>query len=245
MAVGLGFGASGPSASAITVQVQATHRPDVGTEPYSVSGAIFELGESTLVAPDGTSMNPGHEISGLSLDELVNRFAGVWTINDLDVLAGQAPQQHQFTVTAAALANFPGMPVVVSPAEGAVVPRVFEITWNDSNPTHSTFSLLGGPFTPRRIADDHYEITVDFAPGVNAKVMGFRAYNTRVMELNVTPLQPNSLKRFDPQINHRTSSLLRSFTAQNVPEPAAFTLSSFALAAVGRCVRRYRLCVAG
>ncbi|WP_428303922.1 PEP-CTERM sorting domain-containing protein [Lacipirellula sp.] len=79
---------------------------------------------NTITAPDGTVFRtrPGDVVGGLSESGLLNRFAGNWSIRD--PLTGW---QYRFSVTGEQLAATLPVPEIISPADGARLPAIFEI----------------------------------------------------------------------------------------------------------------------
>jgi hypothetical protein len=117
------------SASPLAAQSPFPHPINifVFSHPGSIAGPfqfdVTPFGALSAVAPDGTVFDSATpRIVGLTAEQLTARFAGTWTINN-DPLAGQPPQQHQFSVAGERLTqDFAQVPVVISPNEGATVP---------------------------------------------------------------------------------------------------------------------------
>jgi hypothetical protein len=216
-----------------------TKKPTGAPNNYEFDAFAF-LGAS-MVAPDGTVFTQSTPtLVGLSATDLTTRFAGQWTINDTEDLPPGVIEQHRFNLSAAALVNdFAPNPQMITPADGAVLPPVFEVRWQDGDPNGSGFQTRGlSPFDFTRLGDDHYRLSVKFAPGEDQKVGVFSAASNRNTFLPLaTPVTPNPIRRFDPYVQRSSISLPRSFTVI-VPEPASGVLAALAAALIGRRNRR-------
>jgi hypothetical protein len=97
----------------------------LGEKGGSLPGA-----DLSVVAPDGTVFQNGNfSVTSLSLDQIVARFAGAWTINDVPTTMPSSPvQHHSFSVGATDLTTFPATPAITSPPAGAHLPAVFTFT---------------------------------------------------------------------------------------------------------------------
>ncbi len=222
------------SATTLVQTVTITAQQGSQTGPYELSvGAVSVANGQSVVGPDGTIFTEANKsIAGLSQADIFSRFAGTWTINDLfQVPAPGTAQQHQFIVPAASLTGeFPSVPVVVSPAEGATVPRVFRVQWDDDSPTRSAFKLQGlgqshVGYNETRIADDDHEISVVFEPLETLKAATFTANGGRQDEFPAaTPLVAGPKNTWLPVVQRWTLSLPRHFNVVNVPEPSTAVL---------------------
>jgi hypothetical protein len=219
--------------------LEVTKTPTGAPNNYEFDAFAF-LGAS-MVAPDGTLFTQSTaKLVGLSATDLTTRFAGQWTINDTQDLQPGVIEQHRFNLNASALVNdFAPNPQMISPADGAILPPVFEVRWQDGNPNGSGFQTRGlSPFDFTRLGDDHYRLSVKLAPGEQQRDGIFTAAGNRTTFLPLaTPVTPNPIRRFDPHVQRTSVSLPRSFTVI-VPEPASGVLAALAAVLIGRRQRR-------
>lgn len=112
--------------------ISVGYRPDLGAAAYNF-GIGEELSvhpELRLKAPDGTlfsdpSQHP-FRFELITLSELTSRFVGEWTLLDsIQLLPGESPRVHTFSLTADQLTTFPALPSIISPPDGAHLPPRF------------------------------------------------------------------------------------------------------------------------
>jgi hypothetical protein len=227
VAIALVSGATQASAATL-LSVFVYHHPETVNAPFQVRATNQSPGPIEVIAPDGTVMDEESEVTGLTRDQMVNRFSGTWTIRDLDALVN-----HTFVVDPSRLtAEFPETPTVISPAEGAIVPRTYDVIWSDGIPNAGSFQSNGRVTdVPIQIGEDHYRFTSSILPPVQSEVVQFRAFLGDSAFLPATPLTPLPPEEFRPTLFRRSLSLPRTFTVLSVPEPSfgAAPLAALAL----------------
>jgi hypothetical protein len=211
-----------------------------GTYGLRVGGLPLGVGTS-MVAPDGTvfGLTPPIDlsrVSGLTQAEFVNRFAGNWTMNDAgDFLGNPAPLQvHAFSITADSLLAFPVRPTVLSPSEGAIVPREFTATWVNGR----SFTAPGIPLSFISVSGTAATVRLTLPDGVNQQLVGINAVNSAGNRVLATTNAASPRYRYDIDFDRYSYSETRNITVLNVPEPATLAIAGVAASGVVTLGRR-------
>lgn len=220
-----------------TISVNVDRFADLGSSGYllRLSGLRIDFANlqssATATAPDGTLFDASASfISSLSLDQIVARFAGEWTISDTRAnLPGTPVQIHHFNVAASDLTNFPtAIPAITSPPNGAFLPAVFQYTSTGGGITlrNSNFSYAG---TGNRVDLSQF--------GSLPQVVEARtAIGTGNARGTATSVESSPARLFSYVVQTFNQSPPVQWTV-GVPEPAALSMAGtglFTLAAVRR-----------
>lgn len=223
-------------------------RSDVGAAPYSIN---FDASDNTwpnpsapiagiLTAPDGTIFDPlNKSLSGLTLEQVVSRFTGKWTYEDVDVLPVGSPSQfHEFTIGPDAIGGkFQPFPTILSPAFGAEVPPVFDVFKQPMDPALPGYLDISVESDVKFFDNNHARFTVPMAPGeLNKDVTLLAGHIAGVTIGLATPTTPNPANRVavSLQLYSETSRPLRIV----IPEPATIALGGFVLLSLTALRRR-------
>lgn len=217
----------------ITLGMQIGYRPDLGETAYDF-GVGEELSVYTairLMAPDGTVFsNPSQQpfrFELLTLSELTSRFVGEWTLLDsFQLLPGESPRVHPFSITADQLTTFPASPHIISPPDGAHLPPRFSyqatgdrMTIRGSALTISNAKVIGG------------EGEFDLRPFASSLPQVFQARTSTITYDVVGSLTVGGdpARQVLMQLSKTNWSPPKAWTV-SVPEPA--TMSSLAIGAI-------------
>lgn len=227
-----------------SVTVYVKYYPDRAPTPYDFGVRLLAFNESvTIKAPDGTLFETPpdsnfnwHDFEDLTATDL-NRYLGLWTINDSQGLpSGSAPQQHTFSVSRSDLTNHPPLPYVISPTDGSVVPPVFEV-----KTSHGGFSLrgIGGSGRIESLATPPVgggPLRYRFDPGVTEAVLALRAANQDV-DIRTAAAPPRANRRFSVWKVNDIYSAPSTFTVA-IPEPTTLTIGCLAILSLAALRRR-------
>ncbi|WP_428304379.1 PEP-CTERM sorting domain-containing protein [Lacipirellula sp.] len=191
----------------------------------------------SIAAPDGTVFQSGNfSIASLSLDQIVARFVGQWTINDvLTNMPGSPIQHHSFSVAAADLTTFPSTPAITSPPAGAHVPAVFSFT---STGNGITIRGPGVSFAGSYPQPGTYQADLSYysqvLPQVVEAVASFSVSNSLG---NATPAESSPSTQFSINLVSTDYAAPVQWTV-GVPEPATVTMAGMSLVAFAALRRR-------
>lgn len=229
-----------------TVSVIVNRYADLGPSSYRVrlSGLTTDpfspRSEASATAPDGTRFDIFSIVQSLSLDQIVARFAGEWTINDSRPELDERPvQRHHFSVTADDLTVFPtSIPAITSPPNGALLPVKFDFTstGNGIQITAPGLSYTGSG--PNRV---DFTNQSRFLPKV---VQARTSIGTGNSQGEAVPVDSSPARSFSFAVHTYNWSPPMTWTV-GVPEPSTLGLASFALlslTALRRCKSPRRQC---
>jgi hypothetical protein len=233
-------------ASGGLLRLVVNHRADLGESAYEIQvwGADrlrLPNRETELVsvtAPDGTYFHTDQTgwpvaVDSLSLDSLVSRFAGEWTIIDsLESPSGNSSQRHSFQVTESLLTNIPQKtPSIASPPDGAKLSAAFNVVHDGQN------VWMRGPTID-------YQTTkqVDLNATVFARNLPEVVEARTSVSISVPMESPRSLDSSPRHIFH-VSARTYNFSAPvqwtvGIPEPTAAMMAILAFSGVAALRRR-------
>lgn len=220
---------SSVNASEWRTWVHVARHLDLVPNEYSVT-AIAPRGVS-FTAPDGTTLDlDQHTVTGLTLSEVISRFSGQWTITDAEKFSMPVegvPQRHFFSLSESQLtSDFPAFAEILTPADGATVPSVFEMTW-----AGEAILNARGPLTGEYLSANAGRLTVKFAPGVQQQPIDLLVTTIDRRDLGLATSELlNSRNRFLMELWHESESASRTVNVV-IPEPASACLALVGIAA--------------
>lgn len=224
---------TGSSAHAIEIYapifIYRTNR--LGSDLYTVEADVAT--GSVFYAPDGTAFTRSqYFVSGLTLAEVVDRFASQWTILDGHKLpVGALPQRHYFSLSAGDLqfADFPSYVDVLSPSDGASVFSTFQVSWTGN----ASIEVLG---LPSKSNVNRSSATVTVTP-----LPAHRTFALRVKRTNWYSPPDVTSEGAAPPNRYGVNLALQSVTERTlhiIPEPSTFALAGASLLALATFRRR-------
>jgi len=207
---------------------------------YSINYSFFPFQGSdperiSLIAADGTQLEPTSSkyfftLSDLSLADLQSKVTGTWTF--IEEKPTSEIFHYEFTLPDISSDNFPEIPVITSPSEGAVVTSPFNLEWilpSGNQPrgllsrrsfgTYSSIDLTGrGSATvsfelPQGITEQSISLEIGQAPGDNS------------LPFAVTPVTPGADSRFETRFLSVHSLTAPLNLIARVPEPTSLALA--------------------
>jgi hypothetical protein len=204
-----------------------------------------------LISPNGTRF--GESVTSFNwvhifLDDVLEAdlnttTTGTWTIEE--TLSGSEINEYQFTVPSLLnSSNFRGTPLITSPSDGAVVDKMFNLTWSNGVPNAYGLGISFAndqsfPFPDVKLnSTGNATISYENVSGIGgATISELRVSTSRnIQELKqVVPVSPGANSTFNGPgfgtlaglFSYKTYSPPINLTI--VPEPTAFVLVGIAL----------------
>ena len=223
-----------------TIFLGVSNRADLGTNGFDIriSGNLDFLPGVSLTAPDGTifkNYGPGRtsmNIESLTLNQITDRFAGEWIINDdRNFPTGVSSQHHRFSLSALDLSTFPPTtPQIISPAEGARLPVEFDVVR-----TGSGGISLSGDYTHFATSSTHVDLR--YMSRLLPEVVEARTWSSVSTTTSADPLDVSPVRQFRIAVSKLNLSPPVSWTV-GLPEPSTIALGSVAPLSLAALRRR-------
>jgi hypothetical protein len=212
------------TANPAVTSLKVEYHPDRGVEAfdfYIASNASYYWAK--YQAPDGTELDNYEIVSGLSAAELTARFSGTWSIISRTATLPQLVELHSFTIESFEVEDIAPTPSILSPAEGAFLPAIFDI-----DHTGSSYLLRSEKFV---VGTEGGRVNINVASLLPAIVDAWATTSVGFVVGNATASVPNPYWKFAVNVNKTTYSPPRTWTI-GVPEPTSAMIASLAFVAL-------------